>query len=303
MKKKFALTMAAIVFLGGCSGKKGSSSEVEKNKDIPEITDEKLMSVEKAHEILAEKLHNYGLDTPENFRLVFDCKSEDGDGYIFHGYEDHPDHVATTGWYQVEVKTGQCQEITTEPVPLAYDIEITENGLDIYRRHGELLQQIPLNTYDIYPEYKKNGNAYDFVIVNDLNFDGYDDLSVVAVVGEDTNIYQYFLYDPDSSQFAECSTLDAMYYLAVPDPESQTISVESWNGTAAAYNSVYHWQDERLMPVSAQSRYIQDNETYIDYFEYDQDGVETLVKRERLILDSSGVPTGESEEVSIESEE
>lgn len=183
-----------------------------------------------------------------------------------------------------------------------FDIEITEKGLDILKK-GELLQQIPIDSVDLYPAYQKSGNAYDFVIINDLNFDGYDDLSVVAVVGEDTNIYQYFLYDPDSSQFVDCETMNALYYLAVPDPESKTISVESWNGSAAAYNSVYHWQDERLMPVSAQSRYIQDNETYIDYFEYDQDGVETLVKRERLITDSSGVPTGEREEVSIELQE
>lgn len=272
--------------------------------EIPEDA----MSAEESGELLLQKLQNYGYVKGDNRIIAYEGKRvcEHREYYCFHDYYDYDDHTATMGWYLVDPSTGACFDNTTELLPLFYRFDITESGIEVYEKYADEPFQF-LNVSEpewLYETYKKESASfntpYDFIDMIDLDFDGYDDITVQVSLGASQGTFQYYRFDPDTKLFEEWTELNELYFHAKPDARNKTLSVFSKSGAVDSWDDVYKWADGGLMKISSVQKYY-DYETqniYTDYLEYDEYGNETLVKREKYILDENNKVIG-TEEVEI----
>lgn len=214
--------------------------------------------------------------------------------YVFRSSEDYDDRRVTTGWYAVDIFTGDCYNtnVLTELTPLInkeknFSYKVTDlNGVEIYL-DGEFYQSLDV-TIDytfLNPEYKK-----DFVKFRDYDFDGYNDIAVTKALATNM-VCSYFRYNPDTEYFESWSELDKLhFYVQIND--DKTLSVHSKASAVDADDTIYKWSGDVLVPVSKEKRYSKGKDIFVDYFEYDSNGNETLVKREKYILDENGDMTG-----------
>lgn len=176
---------------------------------------------------------------------------------------------------------------------------VTEKGVDVSRA-GEILQTIEgefleeLSFYDdVAPE--------EFLTVRDYDFDGYEDLFIPTLIGRPNTPGIYYRYNAETGLFDEWEKLNEIGCLMnVNDDDTLTNNIGS---SAVDHESItYKWENDVLKPISRETQYIgNDGEVYIDSFDYDNIGNETLVKRERAILDEDHNWLG-TEEVRIQSD-
>ncbi|MCM1226595.1 MAG: membrane lipoprotein lipid attachment site-containing protein [Clostridium sp.] len=273
------------------------------------------MSSEEAGELLLQKLQNYGYEygKDDDRIIAYEGKKvcENREYYSFHDYYDYADHTATMGWYLVDPSTGACFDNTTELLPLFYRFDITESGVEVYDKYAydpfQVLNVDPEHTPIpewLYETYKKESASfntpYDFIDMIDLDFDGYDDIILQVYLGAYQGTFQYYRFDPDTKLFEEWTELNELHFHAKPDVRNKTLSVFSKSGAVDSWNDVYKWSDGELVKISSDQRY-KDYETqniYMDHLEYDDYGNETLVKREKYILDENKKVIG-TEEIEI----
>ena len=318
--KKFLFILCLVFLLNGCDEKiiESSISEIipenqtessavvteETIVDVPtESTTEEIslpenaISIEKASDLLLNKLHNYGYNTESNQHLAYDSTKifNYRPCYVFFSYDDFEDNRATTGWYSVNPVTGECFDIITEPIPLLYRFKITKCGIEVYEKYDDE----PLQILSIDPDFTPNpdwlyemnekyNDPYHLIHVNDFDFDGYDDISVQVYLGATNATFQYYRYNPETQQFENWNELNSLYYGVQIDMENKTLSVHSKSSAVDADDTVYKWFGDVLVPVSAEKRYWNGADIFKDYIEYDENGNEMVVKREKQIYDDDG---------------
>lgn len=259
---------------------------------------ENALSIEQAEELLLNKLCNYGYNTEPNRHLAYDSVKNINyrPCYVFFSYDDFDDHRTTTGWYAVNPVTGECSDITTEQLPLFYRFEITEYGVDVYEKNSdELFQTLYLDAdltpmpewlYERYTEYGDN-DPYSYIFMNDFDFDGYDDISVMVYLGASNAVFQYYHYDVETRQFENWTELNNLHFGVQADIRNQTLLYHSKSSAVDAEDIVYKWAGDVLSPVSMEKRYQNGDGIFVDYFQYDDEGNETLVKREKFAPDEN----------------
>lgn len=221
-------------------------------------------------------------------------KFDDRTYYIFRCYEDYDDRRVTTGWYAVDIFTGDCYNTNTltELTPLIneeknFSYKITESGgVEIYS-DGEFYQSLDVTI---------NNNILDMdsrtlVRFVDYDFDGYNDIAVEERLGATNAGFRYFRYDPDTEYFESWFELDDLHFYITINND-KTLSVHSKASAVDAEYTTYKWSGNVLVPVSKEKRYSKGRDIFMDYLEYDDYGNETLVKREKYILDENGDMTG-----------
>lgn len=326
--KKLLLILFSGILLTGCSDKfieSGISEITSENMTEPqtetsvatskedvyeiqtesatEITEEEIslpenaVSIEKAAELLLNKLNNYGYNTELNQHLAYDSTRifSFRPCYVFFSYNDFDDKRTVTGWYAVNPSTGECFDIVTEQLPLFYRFEITEYGVEVYEKYADepfqILSLDPDFTPDsewLYEKYQEFNDPYRFIHINDFDFDGYDDISVQVGLGATNGTVQYYHYNPETRQFENWNELNGLYYGVQADIKNETLSVHSKSSAVGAEDTVYKWAGNVLIPVSMQKRYRNGDDIFVDYLEYDELGNEILIKREQLICDENG---------------
>lgn len=116
-------------------------------------------------------------------------------------------------------------------------------------KNNVLLQTIELEDYntDAEPHWPK---------LIDLNFDGYNDLSLVISRGTLGEFYAYWLYNPETGLFEEAIFEDVLPVNADIDPEHKQI-VSSANVRHAYLSNVLiqHWEGNRLVTTDSSSGY------------------------------------------------
>ncbi|MBO5163911.1 MAG: hypothetical protein J6B75_05620 [Ruminococcus sp.] len=247
----------------------------------------RIISVSRASELL-------WLNLPEsdNRHISYDSrkKFDDKTYYIFRSYEDYDDRRVTTGWYAVDIFTGDCFDTNglTELTPLInkeknFSYKVTSSGgVEIYL-DDKLYQTLDVTIDDTFLDYESE----DLVEFIDYNFDGYNDIAVEERLGATNAAFRYFRYDPDTEHFENWSELDELHFYVKVNSD-KTLSVHSKSSAVDAEEIVYKWAGEKLVPVSAEKRYLNSEGIFIDHLEYDDNGNETLVKREQLITDENG---------------
>lgn len=199
-------------------------------------------------------------------------------------------------------KSGSDAEAATEAVTneKSYAFRLTDKGAEISQKDGEVIQEIEFYSPWLKEAYEKDPDGSYFVSA-DFDFDGDDDVAVLVSADDNVETYQYFRCDKEKNTFESWEELDVMYSLAVVDENAKTLSFHSLNGVEGYYDTVYRWtDDEKLMPVSAVIQYSDGNEAVRYSYEYDENGVSTCIKKERVLRDENGSLTDKTEELPIE---
>lgn len=248
------------------------------------------ISISRASELL-------GLNLPESDNRHISYykrqKFDDRAYYIFRSSEDYDDRRVTTGWYAVDIFNGDCYStnVLTELTPLInkeknFSHKITESGgVEMYL-DGEFYQSLDVTINDRILDM----NPRILVRFVDYDFDGYNDIAVEDRLGATNAAFRYFRYNPDTEYFENWSELDDLhFYVQIND--DKTLSVHSKSSAVDADDTTYKWSGDVLVPVSKEKRYSKGSDIFVDYFEYDSNGNEILVKREKYILDKNGNTT------------
>lgn len=179
-----------------------------------------------------------------------------------------------------------------------YVFTVTENGVEI-TQNNEIIQTIEGNFLEELSSYNDIGKTpEEFIVIEDYDFDGYDDLFIPTLIGRPNTPGTYYRYNSETGLFEEWDELNEIKLLASTDSDAQTITLNK-SGSAVDHESiVYKWDNSVLKPISREIQYYSD-QVYIDTFEYDENGNQALVKRERAILDENNNWLG-TEEIEIQ---
>lgn len=247
----------------------------------------RIISVSRASERLWLNIEKYdNRHISYNGRRHFDDRTY----YVFQSYEDYDDRHVTTGYYAVDIFTGDCYNTNalTELTPIineekAFSYNVTDSGkVEIYSK-GELYQVLDMTIDDTFLDYESK----DLVKFRDYDFDGYNDIAVTKALATNM-VFSYFRYNPETEYFEKWEELDNLhFYVNIND--DKTLSVHSKGGAIYTDDTVYKWSGDVLVPVSKEKRYSKGADIFVDYFEYDDKGNESLIKREQLILNDDGI--------------
>ncbi|MDE7225465.1 MAG: hypothetical protein K2N49_01190, partial [Ruminococcus sp.] len=80
--------------------------------------------------------------------------------------------------------------------------------------------------------------------------------------------------------------LDKLNYFA--SPYGNGLSVFRKTGEFDGETDTYVWKNDSLVLVRKEKQYLDDGLTFREYLEYDENGNETLAKRENLVYDDDG---------------
>ncbi|MDE5569331.1 MAG: hypothetical protein K2I82_01585, partial [Ruminococcus sp.] len=250
----------------------------------------RIISVSRASELLWNGLEKY-----DNRHISYynRQKFDDRTYYVFRSYEDYANRRVTTGWYAVDIFTGDCYNtnVLTELTSLIneeknFSYKITESGgVEIYS-DGKFYQSLDVTINDTFLDLESKG----LLMFRDYDFDGYNDIAVTKALATNM-VCSYFRYNPDTEYFESWSELDDLYFY-VKINDDKTLSVHAKSSAVDADDTVYKWSGDVLVPVSKEKRYSKGKDIFVDYFEYDSNGNEILAKREKYILDKNGDVTG-----------
>ncbi len=167
-----------------------------------------------------------------------------------------------------------------------YKFKVEDAGI-LYYNGGSVLQKIEIDC----TELLRMAEIYDkdpanLLVVSDFDFDGYDDLFVpkTTLVANMPGTYYRFNPTVNFDPFEKWDVLNEVGFLMKADSENGILHF-SLRGSAVDHDwIIYKWESGKLQPVSRELQYMNGSDIYIDCFEYDNDGKETLVKRKRAVL-------------------
>ncbi len=177
---------------------------------------------------------------------------------------------------------------------------VTEKGVEIIRK-GKVIQVIEVDTEQMLAFYKDDIiDPSTLINISDFDFDGYDDLFIPQEIGTLNTLGIYMHYNPETETFEDWEEMADINVCSQTDDDGKLHTTVK-NSALENTSRTYVWnEDKQLVLVESivQYKFDDSSEIYIDYFEY-PDGVETLVKRERMLFDENNEYIG-TEEVPLE---
>ncbi len=173
-------------------------------------------------------------------------------------------------------------KITDSVDDVSYTFSIFSNGVNVYQG-DEILQTILCDTEGL---YKVNSEAPEsFITVSDWNFDGYDDFFIPEKLFTPNIPGRYYIFDPQNGVFKESEVLNEMRILTKACPDSCTIIKQIVSSCIYHEDSTYCWDNGSLKLIKKAVQYDAGPDgILIDTFSYDNNGIESLVKREKIVL-------------------
>lgn len=178
------------------------------------------------------------------------------------------------------VLTG-CKKTDTNN-DIGYTFSVLKNSVNVYRG-DDIIQTIPCDTEEL---YRVDDEAPEkFLTVSDWNFDGYDDFFIPDMLLRPNIPGRYFVFDPQNGDFKESDVLNELEVLTEADSDSQTIVRQITSSAIDHEDATYRWDSGDLKLIEKAVEYDAGSDgILIDTFSYDDNGVETLVKREKILL-------------------
>ncbi|MDE5946752.1 MAG: hypothetical protein K2G63_05585 [Oscillospiraceae bacterium] len=159
-----------------------------------------------------------------------------------------------------------------------HDFSVTENGIDILI-NGKTVQTIEGDFLEEYSRYSDIGVAPEkFITYTDFNFDGYKDLFIPDLLGRPNIPGHYYKFNPRTSKFEGWEELDTVGQLM--SVKDKTLVHNAVGSAVYHKTTVYKWVNDEIEPVSRSLMYEKKGKIYLDNYEYDENGNETLIKSE-----------------------
>lgn len=175
---------------------------------------------------------------------------------------------------------------TTTSIPdESLNFIVDENGVNIMRS-GEILQTLEC---DYIPDRDK-------LIFEDYDFDGYNDLFISMDHGAIFAPGTYFHYNSETSLFEKWNELNIIGCEMIVIDETSALRQKNYNSDYWLEYYDYKWKNNRLILFE---HIVSETGEVIETYSVDEYGNETLVKRERAILDDDNNWLG-TEEVEIQ---
>lgn len=256
--RKFLLTISSIILLVGCGNIEGSEIMSESNTQEPteEITD-----VEKK------------TDVPFEAEIYEDL----GNGLI----------VERQVVFTAETTEPTTENLAERPMPIwspeYFQYEVTDTGLNVYKTlnvlgdRGELHQQLEVDI---------ETPSDNTVIKLDYDNDSYYDIAVKTKTDDKNTYFRYFRYNPDTDYFEEWQELDKLNYFASPFGNELTVFHKISDSDDET--NTYIWENGNPVLVRKEKQYLDNGIILRNYLEYDENGTESLIKREHLVYDDDG---------------
>lgn len=261
--RKFLLAICSIILLVGCGNIEGS----EIMSEIPESTTEE--PTEEFTDIEPET------DVPVEAEIYEDL----GNGW-----------VVERQVFTVETTEPVTENLAERPMPIwspeYFQYEVTDTGLDIYKTlnvlgdRGELHQQLEVDIE------KSSDNIKNIVITIDYDGDSYYDIAVRTKKDDKNTYFRYFHYNPNTDYFEEWHELDKLNYFASPFGNELTVFHKISDSDDET--NTYTWENGSPVLIRKEKQYLDNGIILRDYLEYDENGNETLIKRENLVYDNDG---------------
>lgn len=227
----------------------------------------------------------------DGFNTHFYYKWENGNLYCYKRIERiFEDKTITVNTYSIdadgnETLTESKQQSRTQAINDNYenftnnhDFSVTENGVEILI-NGKTVQTIEGNFSEEFSKYSDIGILPEkFVTYTDFNFDGYKDLFIPDLVGRPNVPGHYYKFNPRTSKFEGWEELDTVGQLM--SVKDKTLVHNAVGSAVDHETTVYKWVNDEIEPVSRSLMYEKKGKIYLDTFEYDENGNETLIKSE-----------------------
>lgn len=166
-------------------------------------------------------------------------------------------------------------------------LKVEDDGITVLVH--DTIQKIEIDCSQLFEFAERyHENPEYFLAIDDFNFDGYDDLFVPRGAGVPNIMGTYFYMNPTANfnPFEEWDELNEIGFLMKADSEKKILNFSSRISAIDHDWIIYKWKAGKLHPVSREYQYqsVYDNQVYINCFEYDDDGKETLAKIKRALL-------------------
>ncbi|MDE5569649.1 MAG: hypothetical protein K2I82_03215, partial [Ruminococcus sp.] len=116
--------------------------------------------------------------------------------------------------------------------------------------------------------------------------DSYYDVAVRTKTDNKNTYFRYFRYNPDTDYFEEWQELDKLNYFVSPFGNELTVFHKISDSDDET--NTYIWENGSPVLVRKEKQYLDNGIILRDYLEYDENGNETLIKRENLVYDDDG---------------
>ncbi len=108
------------------------------------------------------------------------------------------------------------------------------------------------------------------LIVDDYNFDGYQDVAYPAAYNEHNSIYQLWLYDAESGKFEEYKDFSGFYGPTI-DAKNKKIHTVCYSDPVTTSKGVYEWRDGEMFCLEIDVVTQDDNgKEYINHMVYNE---------------------------------
>lgn len=199
----------------------------------------------------------------------------------------HATTTKTTATTSTSSTISTSTTIETRPYEVTNDditCHVMESGVEILR-DNKTIQIIEVDTEQMLSFYD-NGemDSSNMINMEDFDFDGYDDLFIPQEIGAMNTFGIYMHYNPETEIFEEWEEL-AEITVCIQTEEDGTLHTYAKDSAFENVSKTYIWnEDKTLKLISYSIQYIDNEDIFVDYFEYPDDE-ETLVKRQKVIID------------------
>jgi len=179
-----------------------------------------------------------------------------------------------------------AEETTEKEIVEGISFKVAETGIDIFN-NGELIQNVAGNYLEEFSKYGDSPESY--IIYEDFNFDGVNDIFIPNILGTANCSGKYFHYDSDMGIFVPWDELNnKVGQLANIVPDSEYLSVHIKSNAVEYEDWLYKWDNDILKPLSLAKQFIWNDNIYMNTYQYYENGEKDFIVTEKMDYDENG---------------
>jgi len=167
----------------------------------------------------------------------------------------------------------------------------TPNKIDVSRQYSDGKQRsyqvLSADTSEIQKaiEQDPSKSINDFIVNNDYDFDNYPDIFIIERPDDLNKTGKYYHYDPENGTYQPWAELNGIRFELERNAAEGILGTTETKDDIEYEQKIYKWNAQKqLVMVKYTHQYQAGDNVFIDYVNYDENGVEIL----RETRDSSG---------------